>query len=137
MELLGGFLIAQCLRGARWRVERRGLRGCVRGLRGEGLERCCGLLQMSRSVMEPGKSPCGVIAQRATRKVRRQAAVESCCLFLFSDGFVDVAGGVPRSFSIRARGVTLHDQLEVVERLSVVIAVPENLPDLIERLGRF
>src|SRR5207237_9264323 len=105
MELLGGFLIAQFLRGARLPVERRGSIGCVRGLRGEGLERCCGLLQISRSVIEPSKATCGVIAQWATRKVRRKTAVEACCLFLFSGGFVVVDRGVLCSCILRSAGV--------------------------------
>src|SRR5437870_153720 len=106
MELLCGFLIAQFLRGARLPVERRCSIGCVRGLRSECLERCCGLLPISRAVMEASKAPCGVSAQGATRKVRQKTALESCCLFLFSGGFVEVARGVPRSVSVRARGVT-------------------------------
>ena len=49
--------------------------------------------------------------------------------------FVNVGGGIAGSFDVGAGRITLHNLPKIIERLRIIVSIPQDLADLVERFG--
>ena len=54
---------------------------------------------------------------------------------LSAERLVNVGGGITGSFDVGAGRITLHNLLEIIEGLGVIVSIPQDLADLVKRFG--
>ena len=137
VELLCGFKIAQSLGDAPLPVDGCGREDGIFRLAGEIAKgrRCRG--QVLATVVKPCEPPHGVVAQLAVGKLLLNIAVRLDRVVFAAEILVNIGGGILRSVSISAGRKFFQDRFEIFESRAVVMAVPKNLADLIQRFRRF
>ncbi len=87
--------------------------------------------------MEPREPPVGIVAHCTVGRLVRRIGIKLRRFFLAAEVFVYIRCGVLATVDIGTSRIFFNDQCKIVERLGVIVAVPENLCDLVERLGGF
>src|SRR5262245_39200720 len=71
----------------------------------------------------------------AIGKIFDDTRVKGYRFLLSAKRLVNVGGRIAGSFDVRTGRITLHNLPEIIERLRIVVAIPQDLADLEERFG--